>query len=149
MAKRIILKETDLSLGGNPPAGYKYLGFDDDILSERTGATVSGIGSVGYKVYTALLSQSGTDAPTAIVLENTIGVSPAFIRDGAGSYRFSFDLAIDEYKLFYSINNFDINSNTIKIEQGGSVFYIQVYNSHDVLTDGLLYLNPIEIRVYN
>ena len=31
-----------------------------------------------YKVYTALLSQSGTNAPTAIVLENTLGVDVSF-----------------------------------------------------------------------
>lgn len=29
-----------------------------------------------YKVYTALLTQTGTDAPVATVLENTLGGTP-------------------------------------------------------------------------
>ena len=40
-----------------------------------------------YKVYTALLSQSGELAPVAIVLENTLGETPVWNRDGIGSYK--------------------------------------------------------------
>jgi hypothetical protein len=68
MAKRIILKETDLSLGSNPPAGYKYLGFDDDILSERTGATVSEISSYKYIEVLITSSQITNMGTTSIVL---------------------------------------------------------------------------------
>ena len=39
-----------------------------------------------YKVYTALLSQEGTDAPVATVLENTLGGIPTFTYDGVGVY---------------------------------------------------------------
>jgi len=37
-------------------------------------------------VYRALLSQSGTDAPTAIVLENTLGEVPTFVYNSTGFY---------------------------------------------------------------
>lgn len=40
-----------------------------------------------YKVYTALLSQSGTSAPTATVLENTLGGTVVWTRSGIGSYQ--------------------------------------------------------------
>lgn len=40
-----------------------------------------------YKVYTALLTQSGTDAPVATVLENTLGGDVVWTRDGTGQYR--------------------------------------------------------------
>lgn len=40
----------------------------------------------GYKVYTALLTQSGTDAPVATVLENTLG-NVVWSREGAGLYK--------------------------------------------------------------
>lgn len=40
-----------------------------------------------YKVYTALLTQTGTSAPTAVVLENTLGGVPVWTRTGAGIYR--------------------------------------------------------------
>jgi len=39
-----------------------------------------------YKVYTALLTQTGTDTPVATVLENTLGGTVVWIRDGVGSY---------------------------------------------------------------
>lgn len=39
-----------------------------------------------YKVYTALLTQSGTDAPVATVLENTLGGTVVWTRDFAGVY---------------------------------------------------------------
>lgn len=39
-----------------------------------------------YKVYTALLTQSGTSAPVATVLENTLGGSVIWTRDDVGIY---------------------------------------------------------------
>jgi len=43
-------------------------------------------GGSSYLVYRALLNQSGTNAPTAIVLENTLGETPTFGYDAAGVY---------------------------------------------------------------
>lgn len=40
-----------------------------------------------YKVYTALLNQSGTDAPVATVLENTIDTTLMWERFATGQYR--------------------------------------------------------------
>lgn len=39
-----------------------------------------------YKVYTALLTQTGTNAPTATVLENTLGGTVVWTREDVGSY---------------------------------------------------------------
>jgi hypothetical protein len=47
MPKRIILKEVDLNLGSNPPNSYKFLGFNGNELSERTGEVVTAIGGSG------------------------------------------------------------------------------------------------------
>lgn len=38
------------------------------------------------KKYIALLTQTGTSAPTAVVLENTLGATPTFSRTGTGAY---------------------------------------------------------------
>jgi hypothetical protein len=40
----------------------------------------------GYKSYVALLSQSGTAAPVATVLENTLGGTVVWTRGGVGDY---------------------------------------------------------------
>ena len=41
---------------------------------------------VGVKVYRALLTQTGTDAPVATVLENTLGGEVVWTRDDIGLY---------------------------------------------------------------
>jgi hypothetical protein len=39
-----------------------------------------------YKVYSALLTQAGTDAPVATVLQNTLGGTIVWTRDSVGTY---------------------------------------------------------------
>ena len=53
-----------------------------------------------YKVYTALLTQSGTDAPVATILENTLGGTVVWSYDGFGSYIGSLNGAFTENKTF-------------------------------------------------
>jgi hypothetical protein len=45
-----------------------------------------GGGGAGYLVYTAILSQTGTAAPVATVLENTLGGTVVWTRDNVGVY---------------------------------------------------------------
>lgn len=40
-----------------------------------------------YQIYRAILSQTGTSAPTAVVLENTLGGTVIWTRESAGYYR--------------------------------------------------------------
>lgn len=101
------------------------------------------------KVYLALLSQNGTAAPSAIVLENTLGVTVAWSRTSAGNYvatpsapafttnKTAVTLANNtgQYAHLgwaFSGNNLNIET---KIEQIGA-------------SDGVLALNTLEIRVY-
>lgn len=42
--------------------------------------------AAGPRVYRALITQIGTSAPTALVLENTLGGAPSFSYDGVGIY---------------------------------------------------------------
>jgi hypothetical protein len=43
-----------------------------------------------YKVYTALLTQTGISAPTAVVLENTLGVNVTYTYGYPGGYSINF-----------------------------------------------------------
>ncbi len=42
--------------------------------------------SLGYTVYTALITQTGTDAPVATVLQNTTGGTITYARTSGGDY---------------------------------------------------------------
>ena len=62
------------------------------------GTKLSPVGSSqsgnGVKVYRALLTQTGTDAPVATVLENTLGADVTWDYDDAGRYRVTLSLPI-------------------------------------------------------
>ena len=102
-----------------------------------------------YKVYTALLTQSGTDAPVATVLENTLGEDITFSYATTGVYNIVSTTLIDLDKVVIFIQNsgqtiFEVYPN------GANDFRIITYLFDTPSTaDELLYLTPIEIRVYN
>lgn len=103
-----------------------------------------------YKVYTALLTQSGTDNPTIIELENNLGVI-TITRGTTGSYSvysggfftanktalFITPTAITGAKLY----------NFIQIDSSNLI--IKTTDSTGTAIDGALYNAAIEIRVYN
>lgn len=68
------------TLENAPSGGIESLSGDFVDNTDPTNPTLDR----GYKVYTALLTQSGTDAPTAIVLENTLGGVPVWSRYTTG-----------------------------------------------------------------
>jgi hypothetical protein len=109
-----------------------------------------------YKVYTALLSQSGTNNPTVIVLENTM-VNPVTIeRQSAGNYTVS----CNDFN-FFTVNKTAIsaispNANGPIIRtavNNPTTFRIETYNNsitqpYSVSSDNVLNLSMVEIRVY-
>jgi len=105
-----------------------------------------------YKSYVALLTQSGTEAPTAIELENTIG-DITFIYDEVGEYLISSD------SLFTLDKTWCILGSDFAVNTGTTIAYLkrqsENYLKIVVLDGAALPINdeltntPIEIRVYN
>jgi hypothetical protein len=121
-------------------------------LTKGEKGDASSVASLGYKVYTALLTQSGTDAPVAIVLQNTLGGTPTLTRIVAGQYRITLSSAFTLDKTFLlSTGTFDNEQCTInyKINSTNSIDIV----SYDVViagdADDMLVNASIEIRVYN
>jgi hypothetical protein len=121
--------------------------------------------SVPYKSYVALLTQTGTNAPVATVLENTLGGTPVWSYSDTGLYLLTLTGAWVTNK---TVIIPPANSNNV----GGTILptHIQVFgvnrNNANVIqlttgkqeiatgiitaTNGYLYSpNMIEIRVYN
>lgn len=102
-----------------------------------------------YKVYSALLTQTGTNPPVPIVLENTLGVTPTWYYDIVGRYYIE------------SFGTFTVDKTVITMGLPiGSIFvktsatlpdqvFIGTSNSSGVLSDNLLNKTFVEIRVYN
>ena len=108
-----------------------------------------------YKVYSALLTQSGVGAPISIELENSIEGVISFEYLSTGIYKIVNSLSWDIDKTWYSIaGQGDIgsmsaaNPTNIKIGFEGDLL-IYAFNSADTSIDDALLKTPIEIRVYN
>lgn len=114
-----------------------------------------------YKVYTALLTQSGGDAPVATVLENTIEITPSFAYNNVGQYSIEFPGLFPYAEGFGQVLTFFTTSNSGSFTYLGQTFPSTSYISIGTragytvgpftagqLTDGLL-SGSIEIRVYN
>jgi hypothetical protein len=103
-----------------------------------------------YKVYSALLTQIGLDAPTAVVLENTLG-EIVWTFDANGSYFATLIGAFVENKTFFLITpNSDVIDNSIfTIQYNNSDFFVVNTGDGTSYLNGLLVNTSIEIRVYN
>ena len=86
MAYKIYLRDGGLNTSPTIPPGYTALGSDSGDIKKKVVDTVSDVGGGGsYKVYTALVTQSGDSQPNGIgVGDLTIGVSYQIV-DNAGS----------------------------------------------------------------
>ena len=113
--------------------------------------------AVGYKSYTALLTQSGGDAPVATVLRNDTGQVLTWARTGVGTYTLTSSVAL-----------FDNDKTAVFVNQGGALeclvtwvrtndttVTIQTWNGGlggaAALVDGLLGFGgkgAFEVRIY-
>lgn len=122
-------------------------------------ADVDGNIFLGYKVYTALLTQTGTNAPTAIVLQNTLNHNPVFTYQINGIYDISLPVGVNENKIAVFISTTTLEGPTdiptviqyyISISPGSNIIQLYVGKGNTtVKSNNLLYKTPIEIRVYN
>lgn len=114
-----------------------------------------------YKSYIALISQSGTAAPTLNILSNTLG-NIVWIRSSTGIYRGTLTGAFPPTKSISTVSfneangnggngdyieyaSFFLDNNTI----GVSTANVNISGGTFTNGDSLLSLTPIEIRVYN
>lgn len=113
-------------------------------------------GGSAYKVYTALLTQSGTSDPTAVILENTLGAPVTFSRAGNGTYyitcsAFNFftinktficPIVTDSVLKRYTMRA--VSPTTIELQTFGDFSLTPPTSVDNLLSD-----DGIEIRVYN
>lgn len=124
-----------------------------DILTRNSSTGLIEKKPVAYKVYTALISQSGTSAPTATILENTLGGTIVWTRTTTGQY-------VGTLSGAFTINKTWVVAQDVSALGGNSKTTIRTTgstNTIDLITsdasssaiDGALSTTPIEIRVYN
>lgn len=122
------------------------------LVEESFQETPTPVDSRPYKVYTALLTQSGKNAPVAIVLENTLGGDIIYGWESEGMFTGTLSGVFTNSKTTFSLSNSSVNSNAImkSYYNTSNDFYIETsIASTEIGTDALLLNTMIEIRVYN
>ena len=102
-----------------------------------------------YKVYTALLSQTGTNAPTATVLENTLGGPVVWSRTNNGVYDGTLTGAFASNKTTIQITGTVFNAFFAGFRKDDNTVTIGSSNTTGIGADNLILNSTIEIRVYN
>lgn len=132
------------SVGTNALTGNRTVSFPD------ASGTIALVETVRpYKVYTALLSQSGTSAPTATVLENTLGGTVTWTYTSTGSYVGTLTSAFTLNKTWTIATGSGSADTTITVSRSSD----NTVNVSTLLagtpTNGIISPASIEIRVYN
>ena len=117
-------------------------------------ATVANSLNLGYTLYSALITQTGTNAPTAVVLQNTITGTLTWTRTQVGVYVLTSNLTpFTANKVQVFINNGGPTTtfgSTVWTRETTSYIGIKTFsqstglNADDLLSDG-----SIEIRIYS
>jgi len=149
----------DTTSTSSPAAGTSFTCIDS-ITQDATGhptavnvKTVTLPQALPYIVYSALLTQATTAAPTTQVLQNTIPGTLTWTRSGSGEYTLTSNLTpftLNKTQLF--INN-GLTAGTASMikwtRTSTSVIDIKTTNLAGVNADDLLTAGSIEIRVYS
>jgi hypothetical protein len=106
------------------------------------------LNSVNYKKYVALLNQTGTNDPTAYVLENTLSSGIVWTRDTTGEYLGTVTGEFTENKTVAFLTITD-NGEAMTGRKNINTIAVYTYNSSGAATDGKLTNASIEIRVYS
>lgn len=103
---------------------------------------------VNYTKLVALISQSGTDAPTLTILENTTGATFSAVRQAQGIYQITtLSTVFTANKTLVLANNFRYPY-TIDINRtGATTITIGTYNGGST-SDDVLLNSSLEIRIY-
>jgi hypothetical protein len=105
----------------------------------------------GYKVYTALLTQTGTDAPVVTVLENTLGGEVVWTRTAQGTYFGTLsETFLDDKTLVLVTTSGASNDYMVRAGQNSiDDIVVQTNDIDGILSDEGLFKTSIEIRIYN
>lgn len=151
-----------------PDTGEKTLFLDetDSVLKTKDDAGVvealATADATEPKVYVALLTQIGTDAPVATILKNTLGGVPVWSYEGVGNYNGTLtdafpinktNLAQDGDKcpfnrLIYNDMSGDHGRGFIIFRNDDSIFTIKTTSATETYSDNILSATYIIIEVY-
>ena len=112
--------------------------------------TLNGSNGLGYKKYTALLTQVGTDDPSVVILENTLGGIPTVTYSSDGNYFITLvgKWTSNKTGIFTAQLNSAIFSALILDNDTIIISTQDISTGTPIASNGLLNNSLIEIRIY-
>ena len=137
-----------LAVGNNiviPASCTNLIVFGSNITADENSTGLL----LNYKSYVALISQTGTAAPTVTVLENTIG-NIVWTRFAAGDYRGTLTGAFTSGKVFCLSNQIEPLQTILIVRKNiDSIAINTITAATTSAIDSALVNTSIEIRIYN
>jgi hypothetical protein len=106
------------------------------------------LNSVSYKKYVALLNQTGTAAPTATILDNTLSEIITWSRSATGEYEGTLTGEFTDNKTFVLIT-ITQSGQVLAARKNNNIVQVYTFTDLGVAIDGYLTNASIEIRVYS
>jgi hypothetical protein len=113
--------------------GEMFFNVEDGKLYTRSNAGIEEVptsSSDGNTVYIASLIQSGSDAPVATVIKNTLGDAVVWTRESAGLYRGTLAGAFDG-NVMVEVTQAEYLAYVVALRPTGITDYIQIYTDAD------------------
>lgn len=149
-ASTLSTQEDGTLLVGTPGGGIAY---DDDYSFFYTARSVPDKAYVDskkpYKTYAAVLSQSSSGAPTAVVLENTLGGTPTYAYLSTGFYTLTLSGAFTTDKVLILNGPSDGGERVRLTRASANTINIEAFNTGGTAANSVIANHSVEIRVYN
>ena len=108
--------------------------------------------SLGYTVYTALITQAGTAAPVATVLQNTTGGTIVWTRNSTGRYVATISgTTYTNDKTTVLVTSGGNNDNILRpiITATTAIDWYNIDSSDNAVSDTIAETTTVEIRIYS
>lgn len=141
----------DARIALNPGGAVQSLTAGTGVTLGGTAANpvINATGGSSYLVYTALLTQSGTDAPVATVLQNTLGGTVVWTRVVEGYYEGTLNGVFTANKTYCTAMIGGGVGGAISFRRSDSnVVQLETGSGDGTPEDGWLNTSAAEIRVY-
>lgn len=128
--------------------------MDDNFTYLESIAGGTGSIPVNYTIYSALLTQTGTQNPTIEVLENTTGLPFDWIREDTGYYTYYGEGDLTKCSInFPTVTNINTGSALFRVEKqydakSNLTVFVLNTESNGGAEDTMLYRSFIEIKIY-
>lgn len=107
---------------------------------------ISSLTNIGYTVYTALITQAGTAAPVATILQNTTGATFTWARTSSGTYTITASsnaFTNNKTILFFNLGEYTFTVNSPWTRTSDTVITISLGG------DGRITNGSFEVRIYS